>query len=133
MKRVLAPVAVLVLIAVSTVLAQDKPKESPKEQEKVDVTGTWDVSIETPQGTVSPTVTYKQEGEKLTGTQQGMMGEEHLEGTVKGSQISYTITLEIQGQQITITYTGKIDGDAISGTVEFGSYGSSTWSAKRRK
>ena len=43
------------------------------------------------------------------------------------------MVLNMQGQEITITYTGKVAGDDITGTVEFGSFGSSTWSAKRKK
>jgi len=33
-----------------------------------DVTGTWKLSVETPNGTGTPTVILKQDGEKLTGT-----------------------------------------------------------------
>jgi hypothetical protein len=116
-----------------TAFAQEKPKEQPKEAPAVNVSGTWDMTVESPQGTMALTSTFKQDGEKLTGTQASQMGETALEGAVKGSDIVFAIVFNAQGQDITITYTGKIDGDTMSGTIEFGSFGSSTWTAKKRK
>jgi D-glucosaminate-6-phosphate ammonia-lyase len=129
MKRLILVVAAIALAAAVPVLAQDQPKEK-----KADVTGSWEVSVESPQGTMTLTATYKQDGEKLTGTHVGgPMGDEHLEGTVKGNEIAYKITIDVQGQQFTLSYAGKIDGDAITGTVDFGGMGSSNWTAKRKK
>jgi hypothetical protein len=129
MRTLTVVVAALALAAAVPVLAQEQPKEK-----KVDVTGTWEVSVESPQGMLTLTATYKQDGEKLTGTQVGgPMGEEHLEGTVKGNEIAYSITIDVQGQQFTLSYSGKIDGETITGTVDFGGMGSSSWTAKRKK
>jgi hypothetical protein len=127
MKWLTVLVAALAL-AVVPMFAQDAPK--PK---KIDVTGIWDSTVESPQGTLASVATYKQEGETLTGTHVGQMGEVPLKGTVKGDQITYVITVDIQGQQLTITYSGKVDGDVIAGTAEFGGMGSATWTAKRKK
>ena len=133
MKRLRVVVAALALATAVPVLAQGQEKEKEKEK-KIDVTGSWEVSVEGPEGTIALTATYKQDGEKLTGTQVGgPLGEEHLEGTVKGNEIAYKITVDMQGQQFTLTYTGKIDGDSITGTVDFGGMGSSSWAAKRKK
>ena len=138
MKKLLAIVFVLAFAVPAALQAQnppakEQPKEPAKEQAKVDVSGTWDFAIETPQGTMAPATTFKQDGEKLTGTQTSPMGEVALEGTVKGVDIAFAFSIDMQGQQMTISFAGKIDGDSMSGTVEFGSFGSSTWSAKRRK
>ncbi len=127
----IAPAVVLGLAI--TAFAQEKPKEQPKDAPAVNVTGTWDMAVDTPQGTMSLTATFKQEGEKLTGTQASQMGEIALEGSVKGSDIAFVVVFSMQGQDMTITYTGKIDGETMSGAVEFGGYGSSTWSAQKRK
>ena len=127
MKRFAVLLALLALVAVP-LLAQDAPKDK-----KIDVTGTWESLVESPQGNLTSTATYKQQGETLTGTHVGQMGEVPLKGTVKGNVITYTITVDAQGQQFTITYTGKIDGDTITGTAEFGGMGSATWTVKRKK
>ncbi|MBE3098309.1 MAG: hypothetical protein IMZ44_14430 [Planctomycetes bacterium] len=128
MKRQMLVAALVLVVASAGLVAQDPPKP-----QKIDVTGVWESTVEAPQGTMTSTATYKQEGEKLTGTHVGQMGELPLAGTVKGNEIAYTITIDAQGQQFTLTYTGKIDGDAIAGSVDFGGMGSTTWSAKRKK
>ena len=127
MKRLTALVAALALTVVP-VFAQNAPKDKA-----IDVTGTWDSTVESPQGAMTSVATYKQQGETLTGTHVGQIGEVALKGTVKGNQIVYTIAIDMQGQQLTITYTGKIDGDAIAGKAEFGGMGEATWTAKRKK
>ena len=127
MNRFTALVATVVLAAVP-VLAQDAPKDK-----KVDVTGSWEVTVESPQGAMVSAATYKQDGEKLSGTHVGRMGEVALTGTVKGSDIAYTITVDAQGQSFTISYTGKVDGDTITGSADFGGMGSGNWTAKRKK
>jgi hypothetical protein len=127
MKTVMLLVAALAVAAVP-VCGQDAQKEK-----KVDVTGKWESTVESPQGTMVSAVTYKQDGEKLTGTHVGQMGEVPLNGTVKGNEIAYTITVDAQGQQFTLTYKGKIDGVTITGTVDFGGMGTAAWTVKRKK
>jgi hypothetical protein len=135
--RVLGVVIAAMLVVAGSVFAQEKPKDppkdAPKDTPKIDVTGTWDLAVETPQGTMTLSATLKQDGEKLTGTQASQMGETTLEGSVKGADIAFVVVINMQGQDMTITYTGKIDGDSMSGAIEFGSFGSSTWGAKKRK
>lgn len=123
------------LLAVATVLAfaLASAMMAIAQEKKVDVTGTWELTIETPQGTSNPTAILKQDGESLTGTYKGRMGEVALKGSVKGSDIKFEFTVNAQGTDLTITYTGKVDGDSMSGTVEFGSFGSGNWSGKRKK
>jgi hypothetical protein len=126
-------VSVIVIVAALTLagsaFAQDKPKDPPK----TDVSGAWDVSVETPQGARAMTTTFKQEGEKLTGSLAGEVGEFPLQGTIKGGDIAFAVVIDMQGQQLTLAYAGKVDGEAMSGTVELGTFGSSTWTAKKKK
>jgi hypothetical protein len=136
LRRLAFTLAILLSLA-GPVAAQDKPQEKPKDPPKeaaaVDVSGTWDIAVETPQGTMALASTFKQEGEKLTGTQSSQMGDNTLEGTVKGADIAFAIVVNMQGQDLTISYTGKVDGDTMSGAIEFGTFGTSSWTAKKRK
>ena len=127
MKKLAALVAAVALTALP-VLAQEAAKEK-----KVDVTGTWELTVESPQGAMTITANYKQEGESLTGSHVSEMGESPLKGTVKGVDITYTLTIDAGGQQLTITHTGKVDGDTIKGTADLGAMGSMSWTAKRKK
>jgi hypothetical protein len=127
MRTLLTAALVVACVASIGLLAQEAAK-------KVDVTGSWELSIESPQGAMAVTATYKQEGEKLTGTQSSPMGGDNkLEGTVKGDQVHYVIKLDMNGQEMAITFDGKVDGDAISGQFEFGGMGQAPWTAKRKK
>jgi len=131
MKYVLAA-ALFCLVAAAPLYAQDAPKPDAKPA-AVDVTGVWDMTVESPQGAMDIVATYKQEGEKLTGTQASPMGEVALNGTVVGNEIKYVLNIDMNGQQMTISFAGKVDGDKMAGVFDFGGMGSAGWSAKRRK
>src|SRR5262249_3539862 len=60
---------------------------SAGQSSKVDVTGKWLFNVQTDAGSGTPTVTLKQEGEKLTGHYSSQnFGEQELTGTVKGNE-----------------------------------------------
>jgi len=96
------------------------------------VTGAWAMQVETPNGPGSPTFTFKQEGEKLSGQYKGVFGEAPVNGTVKDNKIEFSIKVEAQGQAMTVTYSGTIEKDGtMKGTVSLGE-GSGTWTGKRQ-
>ncbi|MGH9763358.1 MAG: hypothetical protein ACREDR_29070 [Blastocatellia bacterium] len=100
---------------------------------KVDVTGNWVFEVETDQGSGTPSFTFKQDGEKLTGTYSGAFGEAPLQGTLKGDAISFTIKLNVQGNDAVAEYTGTIDGkDSMKGKMKVGDAVSGTWTGKRK-
>jgi hypothetical protein len=96
------------------------------------ITGNWAFEVQTDQGSGSPSFTFKQDGEKLTGTYKGAFGEGPVEGTVKGNAINFTVKVNAQGQDVVITYTGTIESGAMKGTVKLGDLGTGTWSGKRQ-
>jgi hypothetical protein len=101
---------------------------------KVDVTGKWTFTVQTDAGTGTPTVTLKQEGEKLTGHYSSQnLGEADLTGTVKGQEIKFTFNADAQGTPLTVTYTGTIESkDSMKGTVDLGGLAQGTFTAKRQ-
>jgi len=126
MRRLVALLALAALTAVPA-FAQDTAKDV-----KVDLTGAWEMSADTPMGPMTMTLNLKQEGEKLTGTQVSDFGESPLTGTVQGDEIVFTITFDGPGGQMSIAHKGKVDGDSIAGTAEAGEMGTINWSAKRK-
>ena len=111
-------------------------QEGAKPAEKsaaVDVTGVWDMSVETPNGTIDNIATLKQEGEKLTGTLSSQMGEIAMEGTVVGNEIKWVLNIDMGGQQVAIAFAGKIEGETMAGVFEMGGMGTASWTAKKRK
>jgi hypothetical protein len=98
----------------------------------VNITGTWDFTVETPNGSGTPVFTFKQDGETLTGDYKGQLGEAPLTGTVKGSDVKFSMKLNFQGQDFTVTYTGKVDGNSMKGTAALGEIGEGSFTAKKR-
>ena len=127
MKRIsihLAAIAAVLVIGASIAAAQAA---------KVDVTGKWAFNVETAAGSGTPTITFKQDGEKLTGKYAGQLGEADLTGTVKGQDIAFTFKVDAQGTMLTFTYTGTIESkDAMKGKVEIVGLGEGTFTAKRQ-
>ena len=98
------------------------------------ISGVWNFAVETQAGSGSPTFTFKQDGENLSGTYKGQFGEAPLTGAVKGADVKFTVKVNAQGQDLTINYTGKIDGkDSMKGSASFGEMGEGTWTAKRKQ
>ena len=100
---------------------------------RVDVTGTWTFTVQTSAGAGTPTITLKQDGEKLTGHYAGQLGEADLTGTVKGQDIVFSFTVDAQGTALKNTYTGTIEGkDSLKGTVDIAGLATGTFTAKRQ-
>ena len=121
--------AALLAAAASIALAAQAPAA------KIDLTGAWTFTVSV-DGAVSgtPTVTLKQEGEKLTGHySSGQLGEADLTGSVKGTAITFSFGTDVQGTHLDVTYTGTIDGkDSMKGKVNLGGLGEGTFAAKKQ-
>jgi len=104
--------------AIGGILALVAALVMPATAQGVNVTGKWVFDVQTSGGSGQPTVTFKQEGEKLTGHYSSQtLGEADFTGTVKGTAIQFTFNAEAQGQQIDVAYSGTVDGDSMKGTV----------------
>jgi hypothetical protein len=101
--------------------------------QKTDVTGAWDLRVEAPEGTATPTMDLVQEGEKITGTYMGQMGKARLEGTVQDDRIQFSLTLRFKDRNYPIAYTGTITGSTMAGTAQFGDSGTGRWTAQRSR
>jgi hypothetical protein len=98
------------------------------------LTGKWLFNVETSAGNGTPTVTLKQDGEKLTGHySSATLGEAELTGTVKGAAIAFTFIASVQGAQLPVTYTGTIENkDSLKGDADLGAVGKGTFTARRQ-
>jgi len=101
---------------------------------KVDVTGKWTFTVETPAGGGTPTITLKQEGEKLTGHYSGQFGEiDGLTGTIKGRDFTFKFAADAQGTSLEFTYTGTVEGAAaLKGKVNIAGLADGTFTAKKQ-
>src|SRR5262245_4206533 len=100
---------------------------------KIDVTGKWLFNVETAAGSGTPTITLKQDGEKLTGHYSGQLGEADLTGTVKGQDVAFKFTVDAQGNNLECTYTGTVEGkDGMKGKVNIAGLADGTFTAKKQ-
>ena len=96
------------------------------------VTGEWAFNVQTDQGGGTPTITFKQDGEKLTGKYVGQLGNADLTGTVKGSAIHFTFTIDVQGQQAPVTYDGTVEKNTMKGKLDIGGMVNGTFTATKK-
>ena len=110
------------------------PIASPSQsgQSKVDVTGTWSFQVETDAGTGTPTMTFKRDGEKLSGHYSGQLGEAPLAGTLKADAIEFTIDVSVQGNDVHIVYSGTVENDSMKGKVKLADFGEGTFTATKK-
>ncbi len=112
-------------------LEKGKEKKAAGEEPAVVVTGTWEVSVETPEESFAVTMTLKQEGSSFSGTMVTPFGEATVkEGVVSGNNVTFTVAVGTGDESMTVELEGKVEGDEASGTGEAPD-GSFTWTAKR--
>lgn len=96
-----------------------------------DISGTWNADVVLDAGSGSATFVLKQDGDKLSGSYSGTLGEAKVTGSVKGSDVEWTFDHDEAGK---IVYKGKLDGDSkIKGTVDYGQLGKGSFSASKAK
>ena len=119
---------VLILVAVLALPARAVPQDKP-----ADVAGTWNIMLDIGGNTATPSVTFKQDGETLTGTYHSqMLGEQKITGTIKGNDISFGFTASFDGNAVKVTYSGTVEKTTMKGKVAFGDLGEGAFSAKKQ-
>lgn len=137
---------ITVLVTAVSALAQTAPTQTPAP----DITGTWETSIGTSQGSSpatmtgtwnfevthsagvsTPTITITQTGEKLAGKYSGSYGESELTGSITGADFTFTVEIGTE-QKVKVVYTGTLTADTVKGNVSLGELGEGTFTGKRK-
>lgn len=96
------------------------------------LTGEWVVSFNGPNGPIEAGATFKQDGDKVTGSLTGPQGETKFAGTAKGKTFVVSFSVQTQQGELSIKMDGEVDGDSLKGTFDFGQ-GTGDYTAKRKK
>jgi hypothetical protein len=99
--------------------------------QSADVSGEWDVTLNSPHGSRAFKASLRQSGETLKGAIGTQAEELQLEGTVKGKEVKVSYTVQYQGNPLVITLTGQLEGDTIKGSADFGGFAQGDWTATR--
>lgn len=100
-----------------------------------DISGTWQITVETSQGTGTPTLDLQQKGEQLTGTfHSQILGDAKITGSVKGNAIEFSFEGDAGGQTLKVNYKGTIESPtAMKGTAVYTGFDDkATWSAVKK-
>jgi hypothetical protein len=117
---------VLAALVASPLRAQDA--------KKIDLTGTWNFTVQSPAGTGTPTVSFKQGGDTLTGTYRSQaLGTHEFKGTFKDGKIAFAFNAESGGTQFLMAFTGTVtDSDTMKGDIDFSGMASGSFTGKRQ-
>jgi hypothetical protein len=85
------------------------------------VDGKWTGSIDTPNGPLPISFTFKSDASALTGTTTGPDGGEVplKGGKIDGDNISFSVDLDFGGMAFTLDYKGVVSTDQIKLTADF--------------
>jgi len=80
-----------------------------------DPNGSWKANIDTPNGAIEATFTFKVADGKLTGTVNSSMGGESpiSEAKLDGDNISFAVVRSFNGNEFRINYKGKVSDTEI--------------------
>jgi uncharacterized pyridoxal phosphate-dependent enzyme len=95
------------------------------------VQGTWAVTIQYPRGIGEQKFTLEQNGNNLTGTQNGEIYNAKFIGSIHANRLELHSNMEVGGNTIPWTFKGNVEGNNIAGSVYMGEYGNATWKATR--
>lgn len=95
------------------------------------VDGNWDLTLNTPMGERTATLSLKSSGSTLTGTQAAEGDSaEIFDGTVTGEDVAWKVSIT-SPMPLTLDFKGKVTGDAIAGEMGIGFMGSFPFNGKR--
>lgn len=98
---------------------------------QTDISGDWTLSINGPQGAIDTEASFKQAGDKVTGTFSSPMGETSVEGTMSGSTLSITFNVVTPNGPIDVKMTAEVTGGEMKGMVDF-SMGTADFTGKKK-
>jgi hypothetical protein len=129
MRKPSLSIAVAVLALTLSAFAQ-----APAPQKTPDVSGVWLVTMQSPQGEMTQEATFTQDKEALKVSMTSPMGTDMKgEGTIKGQELQWTLTISTPNGDFALGFKAKLDGDAMTGEVQMGDFGNSTFTAKKKK
>ena len=94
------------------------PRARDDKERGFNLTGEWDLTIDSPQGKRTLKLFLNQRGRNLTGSIDGPRGNSlQLRGSVEGDSIDFTTVMELANRTVREHFTGTITGDRLRGSM----------------
>jgi len=122
----------IIRVAAGVIFVVGLIASAPVVGQGANITGDWVFTVQTDQGGGTPTITFKQDGEKLTGKYNGQLGAADLTGTIKGNDVKFAFTIDVQGQQAPVSYAGTVEKNTMKGTLDIGGMATGTFTATKK-
>jgi hypothetical protein len=90
--------------------------------------GTWQLDVVLDAGNGRATFVLQVEGNVVTGTYAGVLGDQAVRGTVEGNRVRFGFESPDAGA---IRFDGIIEGNEMEGTCEYGQLGSGSFTGTR--
>jgi hypothetical protein len=101
--------------------------------QEIDISGAWELTIQSPRGQMTIGARFIQEGTKLTVTMTGPRGDESTgQGSIQGQSVQWSVTRSTGGGERTVVYKGTVKGTSMSGTADLGELGTVGWTATKK-
>ena len=82
------------------------------------VLGAWEMTLETPRGSMTQTLTFVADGDELTGSAMAPNGTTQLQNVAfEDGRVSFEVTRSFRNREITQSYSATIEGGRMTGTV----------------
>ncbi len=95
------------------------------------IDGNWKITMETPLGARTATLTLAAEGATLRGKMSGDGGATEItDGTIDGGRLSWKADIT-QPMALTLEFSASVEGDRMSGNVKLGMFGNAPLTGTR--
>ena len=101
--------------------------------ETAQVAGTWTLTVASPNGPMTSTMTLTQTGEALDGNMISEFGTAAIsDGRVNGRTLTWQTSLQIGGERTTVNFEAEVDGNRMTGRARAGETAPMTFTAEKR-
>ena len=123
-------IAVPILLLLASATATDLSAQDASDFSAV--LGAWEMTLETPRGSVTQTLTFVAEDDELTGTATAPNGTTQLQNVAfADGNLTFQVTRSMRNREITQSFTATIAGDQMTGTISGGRGGGREFTAVR--
>jgi len=101
--------------------------------EMAQVAGTWTMTVNTPQGAMTSTLTLTQTGDALDGSILSELGTATLsDGRVSGRNVSWSASFQVGGERMTVSFEAEVEGNRMTGRARTAEMGTMTFTAEKK-
>lgn len=94
------------------------------------VDGTWNITLNTPMGPQTRTLTLTSEGGALSGSMGGPQGNNPIEAVSQdGNALSWSVMAPQLGMKI--DFAATVEGDSMSGQAQLGAFGAAPFTGSK--